>query len=150
MKQNRVTIKQAKELKKLGFREGSVYYSYNYNNDGFKTVERCKFGQVGDWNNFSLMISVPTIDEACDWIRRKFNVIVYDATPPYVDPAGSKCIWYRYAVKFCNILGGWNFREYIGTSKRLKNAYAAKRQALSLAISYVMKSKAKIIKIKRK
>lgn len=148
MKQNRVTIKQAEKLKKLGFKEGTTHYSYNYCNKGFKVIEHS--GQVANWNKFPLTVSIPTIDTACDWIRRKFNVIVYDATPPYVDPAGAKCIWYRYETKFCNTLGGWNFREYIGTSKRLKNAYAAKRQALSLALSYIVKSKAKIIKIKRK
>lgn len=148
MKQNRVTIKQAEKLKKLGFKEGTTHYSYNYCNKGFKVIE-CS-GQVANWNKFPLMVSVPTIDEACDWIRRRFDVIVYDATAPYVDPAGSKCIWYRYETKFCNILGGWNFREFIGTSRRLKNAYAAKRQALSLALTHIMKRKAKIIKIKRK
>mgnify|MGYP006916054875 CR=1 FL=1 len=105
-----VTVKQALALKYLGFNEPCIGYH------------------------------LPTVDEAIDWLRRKFHVIVYDATEPFVDPI-KKHILYAYRVKYCNVRWGWNQREQIGCSKRSKDSYAAKRTAIWIAIRYIIKTK---------
>lgn len=81
-----------------------------------------------------------TVDEAIDWIRRKFNVMIFDATEPYVDPIEKK-IKYAYRVKFCNKTWGWNQRERIGQTKWSNDSYAAKRTAIWIAIRYINRKK---------
>lgn len=148
MKQNRVTVKQAKLLKLLGFVERTNCYVYEDKN--FSHISES--GSSANWNkeqttgSHNLWTSIPTVDEAIDWIRRKYNIIIYDKFAPFVDTYGNKFIWYAYGVKRCNLKQGWNFREYIGYSHSRKSPYSAKREAINIALKYITKNKAKLIK----
>lgn len=114
-----VTLKQALVLKELGFKENtSMMY----------------VGQLGP------TIAAPTVDEAIDWIRRRFRVIVYNIAAPYVDPV-EKRIKYGYRVKFCNIKWGWNQREMLERGIWSADCYAAKRSAIWIALRYILKNK---------
>lgn len=79
-----------------------------------------------------------TVDDAIDWLRRKYNIVIYNTIEPFVDPVSNK-ILYRMSVKQCNLRDGWNGRIYIGESKLTSNIYAAKRQAVSIAIRWIKK-----------
>lgn len=147
MKANLVTIKQAQELKALGFREkvsaamsvktSGIYPSLLYNHNAFK-----------NW------LSVPTVDEAIDWLRRKYNVHIYTPIAPFVDPTNDEHpILYRYAIKYCNKRDGWNGRAYVGETDLSKNVYSLKRQAIWLAIRWIkknLKPKVSLGKVRRK
>jgi hypothetical protein len=114
----------AEAFKELGFREYC---------ECVKST-KTKFGGIHDFARF------PTVDQAIDWLRRKFNVIIYNAIEPFVDPTVKKPrILYRYSVKWCNLRDGWNGRKYIGESKLIENPYVAKRQAIMIAIRYIKK-----------
>lgn len=107
-----VTIKQAKELQKL------KYYSF-----------------VVSVPNAGLMA---TVDDVIDWMRKKYNIVIYNAIEPFVDPFSHK-ILYRMSVKYCNVRDGWNGRIYIGESRLTNNIYAAKREAIAIAIRWIKK-----------
>ena len=132
-----LTAKQAEKLKLLGFddpvighRYTSSYYAGN--------VRTC--GEQQNWNRSTVFVSAPTVDEAIDWLRRKFNVHIYAAVEPFVDPVDKKSpTLYRYAVKYCNRRDGWNGRSYIGQTRLAKNVYSLKRQAITLAINWLNK-----------
>ena len=83
----------------------------------------------------------PTVDEIIDWLRIKYNIIIYNAIEPFVDPeSGNKNeVLYRFAVKWCNRRDGWNGRVYIGSSKLSSNIYGMKREAIWLAIRWLKK-----------
>lgn len=135
MKANLVTVKQAQELKTLGFHDetsmamsvktGSIYPSLLY-----------------DHNRFNSWVSIPTVDEVIDWLRRKYDVCIYTSVPPFVDPTGdAHPILYRYTVKYCNRRDGWNGRVRIGETNLSKNVYSLKRQAIWLAIRWIKANK---------
>lgn len=114
-KNSLVTKKQAIALKELKFNELTLYLR-------------------GD-------VLVPTVDEAIDWLRRKHNIIIYNKIEPFVDPADQthKTILFRFGVKRCDINHlGWNGRLYIGETRFNKNIYSLKREAISIAIKYIM------------
>ena len=135
MKANLVTTKQAQELKALGFREKVSMRA------GIKTGVTYP-SQPYDHNRFKSWVSVPTVDEAVDWLRRKYNVHIYTSIPPFVDPTDStNPILYRYAVKFCNKRDGWNGRVRIGETNLSENIYSLKRQAIWLAIRWIKANK---------
>lgn len=95
---------------------------------------------------------IPSVDEAIDWLRKKFNVMIYHSAAPFVDPTTNSFVYYGFKVKFCNVGHGWNFRENIGESKWSKNIYAAKRMAITTAIKYAFKvrgRRAKLINLRR-
>ena len=134
MKANLVTTKQAQELKALGFREkvpmcmsvktGNIYPSVAKNHNCMRS-----------W------VSVPTVDEAIDWLRRKYDVHIYTPIAPFVDPTNEEHpVLYRYAIKFCNKRDGWNGRVLIGETNLSKNVYSLKRQAIWLAIRWIKKN----------
>lgn len=118
-KQQCVTVSQAKLLDQLD------YY-------GPLTPVRC-----GSQSLKSVMV-----DDAIDWLRKKFNVVIYNSIEPFVDPVSNK-ILYRMSVKQCNLRDGWNGRIYIGESTLTKNIYSAKRQAIWLAIRWIKKHQKK-------
>lgn len=129
-----VTCVQAKKLKAIGFNEPTS----NYYRSGKIMNGRDRM----NWNLFIslLRVSAPTVDEAIDWLRRKFNVHIYAAVEPFVDPVDKKSpTLYRYAVKYCNRRDGWNGRSYIGQTRLAKNVYSLKRQAITLAINWLNK-----------
>lgn len=143
LKQNLVTLNQAMALKDIGFNEALA--SRVALIPGI--VPSKPKGQLYEFNaihkngdNPKNVIAVPTVDVAIDWIRRKFNVVIFDAAEPFVDPI-KKTIMYSYKVKFCNVKWGWNYREFIGQTKWSKDSYAMKRQAIWIAIRYIKKKK---------
>lgn len=84
----------------------------------------------------------PNVDHVIDWLRRKHNIVIYNAIEPFVDPTAKKPrILYRYSVKKCNLRDGWNGRKYIGESKLVENIYSAKRQAIMIALRYIKSQK---------
>ena len=134
-----VTAKQARSLKLLGFREFVIGHyvetTPNYKGAVFSTKMRME-----NWNKYTVFVSAPTVDEAIDWLRRKFNVHIYATIEPFVDPVDKKSpTLYRYAVKYCNRRDGWNGRSYIGQTRLAKNVYSLKRQAITLAINWLNK-----------
>lgn len=135
MKKALVTIKQAQELKALGFHDetsmamsvktGSIYPGLLY-----------------DHNRFNSWVSIPTVDGAIDWLRRKYSVCIYTSVPPFVDPTDdAHPILYRYTAKYCNRRDGWNGRVRIGETNLSKNVYTVKRQAIWLAIRWIKQNK---------
>lgn len=81
-----------------------------------------------------------TVDEVIDAIRMKFKIIIYNTTPPYVDPISKKII-YGFSVKVCNTKWGWNARKYLGQTKWRTNIYQAKREAINIAINWILSQK---------
>ena len=114
---------QAQTLKELGFKEITLYcYSKGLRHE----------------------VSVPTTDEAIDWLRRKYNIIIYNKIEPFVDPIDNthKTILFKYGVKLCDTQHlGWNGRTDIGTTRLNTNVYSLKREAINIAIKYIKSQK---------
>lgn len=109
-----VTITQVKQLFKLGYH-------------GYLVVV----------NGHNLVM----VDDAIDWLRRKYNIHVYTAMEPFIDPTTeNKPVLYRFAVKYCNQRDGWNGRIYIGETKLSPNVYTLKKQAITLALRWIKKN----------
>ena len=141
MKQNRVSKTQALLLHKLGFKEHTnAYYWLN------RLYEQSYYG------NWSVperqFISAPTVDEAIDYFRRKYEIIVFNAFPPFVSPLKNNRIVYGYTVKKCHPRWGWNQRRSLGRTKESCNIYAAKRMAIAITLKY-LKNENKDIQEKR-
>lgn len=83
----------------------------------------------------------PTVDEVIDRIRIRYSIIIYNSFAPFVDemPTGKKRIVYGYSVKKCDTKSGWNFRIKIGRTQSVDNIYKAKREALTIALEYIIK-----------
>jgi hypothetical protein len=142
MKKNLCSITICKELEKLGFNGRTLYYYSYYRAE----VRKDPNLQPRDWNHYFRprfnWISVPTVDEAIDWIRRKYDVIIYNHIPPFVDPKDKQNrIVYIYDVKFCNRRDGWNGRVTISTGRMSYNIYAVKRMAIMDAIRWIKKNR---------
>lgn len=127
MKNRLVTVRQALLMAQLGFNEKTAC-----------TAPKKSGKSV--WIN--PLLYVPTVDEAIDWIRRKFNIVIYDSFEPFVDPTDKNGhITYGYSVKFCDTKFGWNGRIYIGRGRNSYNVYAAKRNAIVIALKYIKNAK---------
>lgn len=123
VRDNLVTKTQGKALKELGFEEITLYY--------YSAGLRHE-------------VSVPTTDEAIDWLRRKYNIIVYNKVEPFVDPTDDthKTILFKYGIKLCDTHHlGWNGRTDLGTTRLAKNAYSLKREAIGIALKYIKSQK---------
>ena len=84
------------------------------------------------------------VDDVIDWLRRKYNIHVYTAMEPFVDPTDEKRpVLYRFAIKYCNQRDGWNGRIYIGETKLSPNVYTLKKQAITLALRWIKKNNIK-------
>ncbi|MER2007640.1 MAG: hypothetical protein ABS939_09325 [Psychrobacillus sp.] len=137
MKANLITLKQAQELKALGFHDEVSHYVIP-TIPNIPIRERVPY----DHNSLRSWLSIPTCDEVIDWLRRKYDVCIYTSIPPFVDPTDdTHPILYRYAVKFCNKRDGWNGRVRVGETNLSKNVYAIKRQAIWLAIRWIKANK---------
>lgn len=91
-----------------------------------------------------------SVDEAIEWLRRKYNVVIYNKAAPFVDPKSRGDILYAYAVKFCNVKRGYNFRENVGEGMWNKNIFTAKKEAITIAVKYIKaqkERKAKVIQL---
>lgn len=80
------------------------------------------------------------IDDVIDKIRRRFNVIIYNTAPPHVCPMSKKIV-YGFSVKVSNTKWGWNARKYLGQTKWRTNIYQAKREAINIAIKWILSHK---------
>lgn len=131
MKANLVTVKQAQELKALGFREETSVCMNVRTSLTYPSMPH-------DHNRFKSWVSIPTVDETIDWLRRKYNVHIYTLIAPFVDSTNEEHpVLYRYAIKFCNKRDGWNGRVLIGETNLSKNVYSLKRQAIWQAIRWI-------------
>jgi len=142
MKKNLCSITISKELKKLKFSEKTRYFY----STAYTLVKSNPNLYIRDWNHYLEYlnwVSIPTVDEAIDWLRKKYNVVIYDHVPPFVDPKDDKHrIMYAYDVKYCNRRDGWNGRVIISHAECCSyDIYAAKRMAIAEAIRWIKKNK---------
>ena len=143
MKKDLCSITICKELEKLGFDEKTFHYYSPYR----AAIRKDPNLQSRDWNHYFKprfnWISVPNVDQAIDWIRKRYDVIVFNHVAPYVDPRDKKNrIAYIYNVKYCNRKNGWNGRVHISYGKCASyNIYAAKRMAIMEAIRWIKKNR---------
>ena len=100
-----------------------------------------------EYDGYLVMIKgrkLAMIDDVIDWLRRKYNIHVYTAMEPFVDPTDEKRpVLYRFAIKYCNQRDGWNGRIYIGETKLSPNVYTLKKQAITLALRWIKKNNIK-------
>ena len=136
-KDSLVTKTQALALKELGFKEPVSGYMW--------TAESKTWFSCPDNNNhINSCLSVPTTDEVIDWLRRKYNIVIYNKVEPFVDPIDDthKTILFKYGVKRCDINHlGWNGRIDLGTTRLAKNVYSLKREAIGIALKYIKSQK---------
>ena len=138
VRDNLVTKTQAQALKELGFKELTSCYFWTEDNTGIMS------GVPDNSNNIKHCVSVPTTDEAIDWLRRKYNIVIYNQIEPFVDPTDTshKSILFRFGVKKCDTNNlGWNGRRDLGSSRLNTNVYSLKREAISIAIKYIKSQK---------
>ena len=141
-----VSIKQAEILKELGFTESTRCAAYKEYDDGkFKLMSYRKGLYMYNGPKYNGLMKyyvlVPSIDQAIDWIRRKFDVVVYNSAEPFVKPL-TKDIVYAYGVKYCNRRDGWNGRIIIDRGGEwCKDPNTAKRRALTKALNFIKKEK---------
>lgn len=101
----------------------------------------CKIG-IHCWN-------FTGVDYIIDCIRKKYNVVIYHKSTPFVDSSGK--IIYNFAAKCCNPKMGWNGRTYIDTpSKWDSNIYEAKRRAIRAAAQWILTHKCQKVSIKQR
>ena len=131
-KDNLITKKQALALKELGFREPTPCYFW---------IGTIILADMPDNSNrIKDCVSVPTTDEAIDWLRRKYNIVIYNKVEPFVDPTDDshKTILFKFGVKRCDINHlGWNGRIDLGTTRLSTNVYSLKREAITIALKYI-------------
>lgn len=135
-KNSLVTMAQAQALKELGFREPTPCY--------FWIAAIILTGIPDNSNRLEGCVSVPTTDEAIDWLRRKYNIIIYNKIEPFVDPIDDthKTILFKYGVKLCDTQHlGWNGRTDLGATRLSTNVYSLKREAINIAIKYIKSQK---------
>lgn len=89
------------------------------------------------------------IDEVINFLRVKYNVHIYNSAAPFVCEKGY--VLYGFSVKKCNPKWGWNCRTHIGSSKWRRNIYDAKREAIKIAVNWILNQQNnKVSKKKRK
>lgn len=133
-----VTCVQAEKLKAIDFNELTNHY--------YRGRKIMKSVDCMSWNTscFAFRISAPTVDEAIDWLRRKYNIHIYTCIEPFVDPQDANgSVLYRYGVKWCDRRNGWNGRLVIGKTNMSKNPYSLKRQAITFALRWITKNNVK-------
>lgn len=139
VKDSLVTKTQAQTLKELGYKDMTAYYHWPF---GLPNPISCHHPRTND--KYSHGYSMPTTDEAIDWLRRKYNIVIYNKIEPFVDPTDDthKKILFKYGVKRCDVNHlGWNGRMDLGTTRLNTNVYSLKREAISIAIKYIKSQK---------
>jgi len=137
IKDSLVTKTQALAFKELGFVESTGGYLW-------EDATHISFGYPENSNRIINCVSVPTVDEAIDWLRRKYNIVIYNKVEPFVDPTDDshKTILFKFGVKRCDINHlGWNGRIDLGTTRLSTNVYSLKREAISIALKYIKSQK---------
>ena len=93
---------------------------------------------------------IPTCDEVIEWLRVKHDIVIFNAMPPFIDHNENNGIFYRLCIKFCDkehtTKFFWNSYIFIGTTNLNKNLNVLKRQAITMAINWLLKNKKKCIK----
>ena len=138
VKDSLVTITQAQALKELGFKEPTSGYLWKQGSG------RIFIDTVWNHNSDNACLSIPTADETIDWLRRKYNIIIYNKIEPFVDPIDDthKTILFKYGVKLCDTQHlGWNGRTDLGTTRLAPNVHSLKREAIGIAIKYIKSQK---------
>lgn len=141
-----VSIKQAEILKELGFREPMQRFAYKRANEKkFKLIPGqesvCTYNGPRYRGIMKRYLLVPTVDQAVDWVRRNFDVVIYNSAEPFVKPF-TRDIVYAYGVKYCNKRDGWNGRIIIDRGGEwCKDPNTAKRRALTKALNFIKKRK---------
>ena len=139
IKDSLVTKTQALALKELGFAEPVAHGIYYKGNIGvWMPVNLNDSYHRAEWT------SVPTVDEVIDWLRRKYNIVIYNKIEPFVDPTDEshKTILFKYGVKRCDVNHlGWNGRMDLGTTRLAKNVYSLKRESINIALKYIKSQK---------
>ena len=95
-----------------------------------------------DWNGHGYL-AVPDVDQAIDWLRKKYHIIIYHSHAPFVNPQLNNAICYTFSIKQCDRQWGWNQRKSFGRTKMSKNIYSAKRMAITIALRGVLGPKSK-------
>jgi len=137
IKNSVVTKTQALALKELGFDEPTCGYIWDDWNTMF-------FYAPSNSNHVVGSTSIPTIDEAIDWLRRKYNIVIYNKIEPFVDPTDEthKTVLFKYGIKRCDCNHlGWNGRIDLGVTRLSKNVYSLKREAITIALKYIKSQK---------
>lgn len=76
MKDNRVTLLQAKRLKRMGYNNPSTAYSIG--NTLVKYQEPNDWNHKRDYSNLTFpYISIPTCDEVIEWLYNKYNIYIH-------------------------------------------------------------------------
>lgn len=111
-----VTLNQAVILKRLGFHEQVNHYGWGENKHPF-----CCSGVCSDWNECNNFISLPTVDEALEWLhtRCKLNYVSTYSSDANKEHQITIC-YEDGSVVFCYS----------------PNKYAVKRKAISTLIRY--------------
>lgn len=138
IKDSLVTKTQALALRELGFAEPTPGYFWTDENTVIMNSIPDNSNRIKD------CVSVPTIDEVIDWLRRKYNIVVYNKIEPFVDPTDEthKTILFKYGIKRCDINHlGWNGRIDLGVTRLSKNVYSLKREAITIALKYIKSQK---------
>lgn len=120
-----VTFNQAKLLKKLGFHEMTNHYGWGDNDHPFFCSGVCS-----DWNECNNFMSIPTVDEAIEWLQTKckLNYLSTYSSDSNHEHQVTIC-WKDNSVVFCYS----------------SNRYAAKRKAIAKMIRHYENSKKKSI-----
>lgn len=142
-----VTLRQALTLRALGFKEPCMQMAYKFGDKNWSLGNTGKC-VITNNNNYPNCVAVPSVDQAIDWIRRKYSIHIVNRIIPFVDPTKQGKILHSYCVKKTNVKDGWNFREMLGNESS-HDIYAAKRMCIDIALRYV-RNKTKIIKIRKK
>lgn len=138
IKNSLVTKTQALALKELEFSELTPYYLLEGN------TNTLYYDKLENSNSAKWFTSVPTVDETIDWLRRKYNIVIYNKVEPFVDPTDQthKTILFRFGVKRCDTTNlGWNGRIDLGTTRLSTNVYSLKREAIGIALKYIKSQK---------
>lgn len=137
---NLVTVKQALALRKIGYKEPTIRYAYDFDDtQNFILQKDIKYLRA--WKKAKLILPVPTVDEAIDWLRRKH----------YIDMYGGLCL-YKYncfkRILYEYIVTDFKRNEYISTVRGAE-IYALKRKAIQSVIRYIKNRKKDETKLRK-
>lgn len=89
------------------------------------------------------------VDAVIDKLRTKYHIMIYNTAEPFVNAQNK--VEYGFSVKVCSSKWGWNARKYLGKTKWRTNIYQAKREAINIALRWILSHKSqKSKKSKRK
>jgi len=144
MTESLVSIEQALFFREIGFDKEVCHYT-SVRSDGTFNNNLITRGHPTDWNHFKtltcvvvkpIFLSIPTLDEAIEWLRCKYDIIVFHKAEPFIITQ-EKGIQYSFGVKKCSKPFGWNARRYLGFTEWTNDINKAKREAIQYAIEHL-------------